>query len=163
MRMTSLGAHLPWFVKNHVEVTSSENIKMKKLPLVLCLSCSWAEATRISVASPSHNLENMQLSLAEINWLKNILLGYKTNIDTSSKNAIGSSLRPVQLGISARGGILISAYTKKYTKGDTIKKFFAWYLGRLLRTIWKKIWWQLNHQYRKYWLIWVSNPLPPGK
>ena len=51
---------------------------------------------------------------------------------------IGSSLRPVQLGISARGGILISAYTKKYTKGDTIKKFFAWYLGRLLRTICKK-------------------------
>ena len=51
---------------------------------------------------------------------------------------IGSSLRPVQLGISARVGILISAYTKKYTKGDTIKKLFAWYLGRLLRTICKK-------------------------
>ena len=41
------------------------------------------------------------------------------------KKAIGSSLCLVQLGISARGGILISAYTKKYTKGDTIKKFFA--------------------------------------
>ena len=52
---------------------------------------------------------------------------------------IGSSLRPVQLGISARGGILISAYTKKYTKGDTIKKFFAWYLGGLIRTTCKKI------------------------
>ena len=38
---------------------------------------------------------------------------------------IGSSLRPGQLGISAREGILMSAYTKKYTKGDTIKKFFA--------------------------------------
>ena len=32
----------------------------------------------------------------------------------------------------------MSAYTKKYTKGDTIKKFFAPYLGRLLRTIGKK-------------------------
>ena len=52
--------------------------------------------------------------------------------------AIRSSLRPVQLGISAREGILMSAYTKEYTKGDTIKKFFAWYLGRLLRTICKK-------------------------
>ena len=51
---------------------------------------------------------------------------------------IGSSLHPVQLGISARGGILISAYTKKYTKGDTIKKFFAWYLGGLIRTTCKK-------------------------
>ena len=51
---------------------------------------------------------------------------------------IGSSLRLVQLGVSAREGILMSAYTKKYTKGDTIKKFFAWYLGRLLRTICKK-------------------------
>ena len=51
---------------------------------------------------------------------------------------LGSSLRPVQLGISAREGILISAYTKKYTKGDTIKKFVAGYLGMLLRTICKK-------------------------
>ena len=42
---------------------------------------------------------------------------------------IGSSLRPVQLGISARGGILISAYTKKYTKGETIKKFLQDILG----------------------------------
>ena len=40
-------------------------------------------------------------------------------------SAIGSSRRPDQLGISARGGILMSAYTMKYTKGDTIKKFFA--------------------------------------
>ena len=34
-------------------------------------------------------------------------------------------VRPVRLGISAREGIVMSAYTKKYTKGDTIKKFFA--------------------------------------
>ena len=57
----------------------------------------------------------------------------------ASTVTIGSSLRPVQLGISARGGILISAHTKKYTKGDTIKKFFASYLGRLLRTICKRL------------------------
>ena len=38
----------------------------------------------------------------------------------SYKNfGIGSSLRPVRLGISAREGTLMSAYTKKYTKGDT--------------------------------------------
>ena len=31
--------------------------------------------------------------------------------------------------------ILIRAHTKKYTKGDCIKKFIAEYVGRLIRTI----------------------------
>ena len=34
--------------------------------------------------------------------------------------------------------ILIRAHTKKYTKGDSIKKFIAGYVGRPIRTICKK-------------------------
>ena len=49
--------------------------------------------------------------------------------------AIGSSLRPGRLGISTRVVILIRTHTKKYTKDDSIKKFFAGYVGRLIRTI----------------------------
>ena len=48
---------------------------------------------------------------------------------------IGSSLRPGQLEISTRMVILIRTHTKKYTKGDSIKKFFAGYVGWLIRTI----------------------------
>ena len=53
--------------------------------------------------------------------------------------AIGSSLRPGQLEISTRMVILIRTHTKKYTKGDSIKKFFAGYVGWLTRTICTKI------------------------
>ena len=48
---------------------------------------------------------------------------------------IGSSLRPGRLEISTRMVILIRSHTKKYTKGDSIKKFFAGYVGWLIRTI----------------------------
>ena len=51
------------------------------------------------------------------------------------ESGIGSSLRPGRLGISTRVVILIRTHTKKYTKGDSIKKFFAGYVGRLIRTI----------------------------
>ena len=52
---------------------------------------------------------------------------------------MGSSLRPGWLGISTRMVILIRTHTKKYTKGDSIKKFFAGYVGWLTRTICTKI------------------------
>ena len=52
---------------------------------------------------------------------------------------IGSSLRPAQLETSTRMVILIRTHTKKYTKGDSIKKFFAGYVGWLTRTICTKI------------------------
>ena len=54
-------------------------------------------------------------------------------------DTIGSSLRPAQLEISTRMVILIRTHTKKYTKGDSIKKFFAGYVGWLTRTICTKI------------------------
>ena len=54
---------------------------------------------------------------------------------TNCNALIGSSLRPGRLGISTRVVILIRTHTKKYTKGDSIKKFFAGYVGRLIRTI----------------------------
>ena len=46
---------------------------------------------------------------------------------------------PGRLGISTRMVILIRTHTKKYTKGDSIKKFFAGYVGWLTRTICTKI------------------------
>ena len=52
---------------------------------------------------------------------------------------IRSSLRPAQLEISTRMVILIRTHTKKYTRGDSIKKFFAGYVGWLTRTICTKI------------------------
>ena len=52
---------------------------------------------------------------------------------------IGSSLRPGLLEISTRIVILIRTHTKKYTRGDSIKKFFAGYVGWLTRTICTKI------------------------
>ena len=55
--------------------------------------------------------------------------------NSSNKIKIGSSLRPAQLEISTRMVILIRTHTKKYTKGDSIKKFFAEYEGWLIRTI----------------------------
>ena len=48
---------------------------------------------------------------------------------------IGSSLHPAQLEISTRMVILIRTHTKKCTRGDSIKKFFAGYVGWLTRTI----------------------------
>ena len=55
------------------------------------------------------------------------------------KRTIGSSLQPGQLEISTRMVILIRTHTKKYTKVDSIKKFFAGYVGWLTRTICTKI------------------------
>ena len=52
--------------------------------------------------------------------------------------AIGSSLRLGRLGISTRVVILIRAHTKKFTKDDSIKKFIAGYVGRVIRSICKK-------------------------
>ena len=34
--------------------------------------------------------------------------------------------------------MIIKAHTKKYTRGDSNKRFFAGYVGRLIRTICKK-------------------------